>query len=70
MTPARDEAREDMARYHKALIANRHGEAVRIEQKYELYGYPPAIVSIGLHAAAEGKDHLEAVDEYVNGEES
>jgi hypothetical protein len=67
--PTRDEARADFVTYGKALVANRVEQAVYIERKYDLYGYPPQVVSIGLQAAAEGRDHMEAVDEYLEGEE-
>lgn len=67
--PTRDEAREDAAAYAKALIANRTAQAIAIEQKYDVFGYPPQIVSIALQAASEGRDHLAAIDEYLEGEE-
>lgn len=68
--PERDEAREDTARYHKALIANRCDEALLIERKYQLVGHPPLLVAIGLHAASEGRDVLEAIDQYLEDEEA
>lgn len=63
-----DEARADTVRYMKALIANRTNEALQIERKYGLAGYPPEVVSVGLQAATEGRDHLAAVDEYLEDE--
>jgi hypothetical protein len=68
-TPTRDEAREDMTAYVKALIANRTECAVHIERKYGLYGHTPQVVSIALSAAAKGDDYMQAVDEYLEGEE-
>jgi hypothetical protein len=70
VTPERDEAREDTARYHKALIAHRTDEALRIERKYQLDGHPPLLVAIGLHAASEGRNVFEAIDEYLEDEEA
>lgn len=69
MTTDRDEARADLIQYHRALITNRTSYALQIEQKYLLDGYPPQIVSIGLQAASEGRDHLAAIDEYLEGEQ-
>jgi hypothetical protein len=59
---ARDEAREALHRYHKALVANRTDEAARIEQRYGLFGLPPMLVSLGLEAASQGLDPWDAIE--------
>ena len=63
-------AAEDRAAYAKAMIAGRDDECYRIECRYQLDGYPPELVSIGLNAAAEGGDALDAVEAYLDGCES
>lgn len=68
--PTVDRARADLVAYAKALVTGNTEAAIRIEKRYDLFGYPPQIVSIALHAAAEGRDHMEAVDEYLEDEES
>jgi hypothetical protein len=64
-----DDARADLVHYAKALVANRIEEAIAIEKKYDLHGLPPELVSVGLHAAAEGRDALAAVDEHMEAED-
>lgn len=61
----RDQAREDLVAYGKAMVSGNTDAAIRIEKRWDLFGYPQEIVSIGLHAAADGKDHMQAVDEYM-----
>lgn len=51
--------------YFKAMLANNTDACARIEQKYDLYGYPPELVSVGLRAVDEGKDPEEAVAAYL-----
>jgi len=51
--------------YFKAMLTGSHETCARIEQKHDLYGYPPELVSVGLNAAAEGKDAHEAIDAYM-----
>ena len=53
--------------YAAAMIAGRDKECYRIECEHGLDGYPPEIVSIGLNAAAEGGDALNAVEAYLDG---
>ncbi len=60
-------AAEDRAAYAKAMIAGRNDECYRIECRYQLDGYPPELVSIGLNAAAEGGDAHEAIEAYFDG---
>lgn len=62
---SQDQARADLVAYHKAVIAGRTAQALAIEQRYDLAGYPPRVVSIGLAAAAEGRDHHAAIDEHL-----
>lgn len=70
MTSDLDQARADLVAYAKTLITGNTDAAIRIEKRYGVFGYPPQIVSIALQAAAEGRDHMEAVDEYLEDEES
>jgi hypothetical protein len=62
MSP-KDEAREALHQYHRALVANRTDEAVRIEQRFGLFGLPPMQVSLGLEAASQGLDPWDAIDQ-------
>lgn len=64
----RDEARADLVAYAKALVTGNTDAAVRIEKRWHLYGYSPQIVSIGLRAAADGRDCMTAVDEFMEDE--
>jgi len=56
--------------YAAAMIAGRDAECIAIEKRYDLFGYPPDLVSIGLNAVTEGRDALEAVEAYLDGCES
>ncbi|WP_158664375.1 hypothetical protein [Cupriavidus metallidurans] len=67
---AKAKAPSDAERYTRAMIDSDLTTLVRIEQKHNLYGYPPEIVSVGLHAVAEGKNAREAIDAYLAGEQS
>ena len=67
---SQQQAAQDYALYGKALARfDGHMTCLRIEQKYGLDGYPPELVSVGLRAAAEGKDPHEAVESYIEGKE-
>lgn len=57
----------DRDRYTEALHEGFYSVAERIEMKYALDGLPPELVSVGLNAAAEGKDAHEAVSLYMLG---
>lgn len=59
----------DAQRYVRAMIDGNYAVMSRIEQEHGLYGYPPEIVSVGLHAAAEGRDVAAAVDAYLAGDQ-
>lgn len=53
--------------------AMRHGATeicIQIEQETGLFGYPPELVTLGLAAIQEGKDPHEAIDAYVEGEQT
>jgi hypothetical protein len=63
---SRDQARFDLVTYHKSLIAGRTDDADAIEKKYDLHGYPPRVVSVGLQAASEGRDPFEAIDDHLD----
>ena len=47
------------------MIDGRIDICARIEQRHDLYGYPPELVTVGLKAVAEGKDAHEAIDAYM-----
>lgn len=66
----RAKAPSDAERYTRAMIDSDLAALVRIEQMHGLYGYPPEIVSVGLHAVAEGKDAHAAIDAYLEGAQS
>ena len=59
----------DAVRYVRAMIDSDLDTLVRIEQKHDLYGYSPEIVTIGLKAIADGKDAHEAIEAYLAGEQ-
>ena len=63
-------ARDDRPAYMAAMLSNNTRAALEIERRHGLDGYPPELVSVGLKAAAEGKDALQAVDAYLDGEEA
>lgn len=54
--------------YMGAMIRGRVDICTSIEIKYDLFGYSPEVVSIGLAAADRGQDVHEAVKDYLNGE--
>jgi hypothetical protein len=60
-------AAQDRADYARHMIAGRDDLCLQIEQRYGLDGYPPEIVSVGLNAAAEGRDPHEAIEAYFDG---
>jgi len=51
--------------YFKAMLDGRIDRCARIEQRHDLYAYPPELVTVGLNAVAEGKDAHEAIDAYM-----
>lgn len=55
----------DLARYTKAMIAGSHLTCVAIEEKHGLHGYPPELVTVGLAAAADGRDAVNAVEAHI-----
>lgn len=63
MPMKRDEARDDLAAYHRALIRGNTELAVRIEKKHDLFGLPPQMVSLGLEAVANGRDPWQAIEQ-------
>lgn len=60
------DARRDREDYVKYMIAGRIEKLIQIEDRYDLFGYPPELVLIGLTALAEGKDAHAAIDAYCN----
>mgnify|MGYP001767429544 CR=1 FL=1 len=55
-----------LERYTKAMASGNIDACIQIEQEYDLFGYPPEIVSVGLAAVDKGLDHLQAVDDYLD----
>lgn len=62
-----EQAKTDRAAYARHMLAGNTDAACEIEQRYSLYGYTPELVSIGLSAAAEGRDVDEAIEDYIDG---
>lgn len=60
----------DWDAYAKAMISGDVDTCVEIEQKYDLFGYPPEIVSVGLNALANGLDQHDAINTYVGENDS
>jgi hypothetical protein len=69
MSWPKEEVQADMDTYFKSMMNGNIDKCCSIEDKYDLYGYPPEIVSVGLNAAFEGTCIYEAVDKYLLGEE-
>lgn len=63
----REDAKDDLEDYYKAMMKNDIGEALSIEKRYCLYGYPPDIVSFALQAIIDGKDMYKALDRKFSG---
>lgn len=57
---------EDKKAYGKAMMSGDVYRCLQIERKYELDGYSPELVGIGLNAAINGLCPLIAVDEYIS----
>ena len=57
-------------RYTQAMCRGDLDACIRIEQRFDLYGYPPQIVGVGLQAVDEGRDHLAVVDSYLAEQQS
>lgn len=61
-----DRYKEDLKAYLKAMTEFDSLDILcAIEKKYDLYGYPPEIVTHALNAASNGEDMYKAVDEYI-----
>lgn len=60
-------AAQDRDAYAKAMAEGLHDVCMAIEKRYDLFGYPPYLVSIGLAAACEGRDALNAVEAHLDG---
>lgn len=58
-------ANGDRENYVKYLRTGNTEACLRIEEKYDLDGYPPNLVLIGLEAAISGKDAMLAVEDYI-----
>lgn len=56
----------DLERYSKAMISGDFNTCVAIEQRHDLYGYPPEIVTVGLKAVADGQDMDLAIANHLN----
>lgn len=55
----------DISEYAAALRRGHTSVCIRIEQAHDLFGYPPEIVSVGLHAIADGRDAEDAIADYM-----
>ena len=60
-------AQKVLAQYNQAMIAGNDRLCYKIEQDFEMDGCTPEMVTIGMNALCEGKDHWEAIDEYIYG---
>ena len=58
----------DRAAYANAMRRNDLNACIAIEQRYGLFGYDPETVSVGLLAAAAGRDVALAVTAHLQGE--
>jgi hypothetical protein len=61
------QARRDRDDYYLALISGNDRKCYAIEDSYGLLGYQPELVSVGLNAAAVGKDPEEVIESYIVG---
>ena len=55
--------------YNNAMLRGDSRTCYKIEQDFGLDGYSPEVVSVGLYALTQGKDHYEAIDDFLYGEE-
>ena len=62
-----NQAKLDRDGYYLAMIKGDYATCASIEQKYDLYGYPPEAVSTALSALAQGMDADVAINEYIEG---
>lgn len=58
----------DRTAYAQAMRRNDLHACIAIEKRYDLFGWSPEVVSIGLTAAAEGKDVNAEVEAFLHGE--
>lgn len=58
----------DRAAYAQAMRRNDSETCCAIERRYDLFGWPPEVVSVGLSAAAAGQDVEAAVEAHLHGE--
>lgn len=56
----------DLELYSKAMISGNLHACIAIEQRHNLYGYPPDVVSVGLKAIADGQDMDLAITNYLH----
>jgi hypothetical protein len=63
------EVKCDRDGYYLAMMVGNYATCTRIEQKYDLYGYPPQAVSVALNALAQGMDADVAINEYIEGKD-
>ena len=59
------QAKKDRDNYFLAMIKGDSDTCVAIKEAYGLNGYEPELVSIGLNAAAIGKEPEKAVETYI-----
>lgn len=61
------EVKCDRDGYYLAMTKGDYDTCISIEQKYDLYGYPPEAVSVALNALAQGMDADVAINNYIEG---
>ena len=59
------QARRDRDDYYLAMINGEPFTCYTIEQKYNLEGYPPDLVTLGLNAASNGIDPESFIETYI-----
>lgn len=62
------QADADCTRYLRAMMMNGHSTCVAIEKRWDLYGYPPSVVTNVLRRVAAGEDRHAAEDAALGGD--
>jgi hypothetical protein len=65
-----EQARIDQAVYAAGMRRGDHRACLAVERRYDLDGWPPELVSVGLQAAAEGRPIHEAIEAYLAREQT
>lgn len=59
------EPQSDLSAYVDAMKRGDVDACIRIEQRHDLFGYPPELVSVGLAAIAEGREPAGAIEAHL-----